>query len=100
MCLVCAQLTPYDRWTHDPRDTARRRTAGGAATLARHQAATRRLAIINALIAPQRLSVRDDGSGGFTIRDAKGRHASAATLDALWYVLARQFDCRIDVLAL
>ncbi|HLQ86226.1 MAG TPA: hypothetical protein VK110_08765 [Salinisphaeraceae bacterium] len=98
MCMVCAQLAPFDRWTHDPRDQAMNRQAGGAAALARQQAATRRLAILNELVAPQRLQIRDDGQGGFNIRDAKGGHAHAGTLDALWYVLAARFDCRIDVL--
>jgi hypothetical protein len=99
MCLVCAQLAPFDRWTHDPRDTTTHREAGGQAALARHQAATRRLAIINELVAPKRLRVRDNGQGGFEIRDAKGGYARADTLDALWYVLAQRFDCRVDVLA-
>lgn len=100
MCMVCAQLAPFDRWVHDPRDQAATRYAGGEASVNRHQAATRRLTILNSLVASQRLKIRDDGQGGFDIRDAKGSHAHADTLDSLWYVLARRLQCRIDVLAL
>lgn len=100
MCLICAQIYSPDKWSHNPRDKESTRVAGGEAALNRHQEGARRLRIINEIVQPFRLYVKNDISGGYAISDAKGKTTVASGLDDLWYKLESDFNCRIDMLAL
>jgi hypothetical protein len=98
MCLICAQIYAEDDWSRDPRDQNSDRVAGGPAALNRHQEAARRLRILNAMVQPHGVRVKTDSAGGYAITDLKGKTVTVAGLDELWYRLARDFDCRVDVL--
>ena len=101
MCSLCGALMNDDHWAE--------RTDGGVAQggvrveddarrRARRRERTRRVRLVNHVLAHHRLVLQDWDGRLYLLRDAKGRGATVPDLGSLWMVAAELSGRRLDPL--
>jgi hypothetical protein len=101
MCSLCGALLTDEHWAERAGDGAAQggmRVEDDARRRARRRERTRRVRLVNRVLAHHRLVLQDWDGRLYLLRDAKGRSATVPDLGSLWTVAAGLAGHRLDPL--
>jgi hypothetical protein len=101
MCSLCGALMNDDHWAERTDEGAAQgglRVEDDARRRARRRERTRRVRLVNHILAHHRLVLQDWDGRLYLLRDAKGRSATVPDLGSLWTVAAELSGRRLDPL--
>jgi hypothetical protein len=101
MCSLCGAFMTEEHWAERTEGGAARggaRVEDDARRRERRRERTRRVRLVNRILAHQRLTLQDWDGRLYLLRDAKGRSATVPDLGSVWTVAAELCGHRLDPL--